>query len=50
MPSLSCFSEVVLVKKRVPDRWKHIVGGLENDRSSPGIFLMITERVFQRPE
>ena len=39
MPSLSCFSEVVLVKKRVPDRWNHIVGGLENDRSSPGIFI-----------
>ena len=41
MPLLSCFSEVVLVKKRVPDRWNNIVGGLENDRSSPGIFFNV---------
>ena len=34
MPSLSCFR-----KERVPDQLYHIVGGLENDRSSPGIFF-----------
>ena len=41
MPLLSCFSEVVLVKKRVSDRWNNIVGGLENDRSFPGIFFNV---------